>query len=87
MFEQRPSGAPVPQTILRNSRTNSWIVTVPNRTFIAHLGAGYTAERRAAVPLPPAVSPSRRRVDAPMVLALAAVLIGIGVIAATLATW
>ena len=86
MFEQRPRAA-VPQTIVRNSRTNSWIVTVPNCTFIAHPGARYTPERRAAVAPPAAERAARRRVDAPAILALAAVLIGIGVIVTTLATW
>jgi hypothetical protein len=85
MFEQRPHAALVPQTIVRNGRTNGWIVTVPNRTFLAHLGAGYVSERRAAVALPPAGPAPRRRVDAPRIVAALVVLIGVTVIAVTLA--
>jgi hypothetical protein len=87
MFEQRPREAVVPQTIVRNSRTNSWIVTVPNRSFLAHLGAGGVPERRASVALVPSAPAPQRRIDAPRLFAALVVLIGVTAIAVTLATW
>jgi hypothetical protein len=73
MFDQRPDARLMPLSMLRNGRTKSWIITVPNGAFLEELCTLYPAERPACI-VPnrrPDASPNRfnMRTTCEMILA------------------
>lgn len=52
MFDDELQAA-LAQTIISNRRANTWIMPVPNRTFLEQPHARYVPEGRGFVALPP----------------------------------
>jgi hypothetical protein len=61
MFEHQPDAPVVPLAMVRNSRAESWIMTVSNGTFLEPLRLGYVAERPAYVARVAQPAPARPR--------------------------
>ena len=67
--------AAMAQAMISNRRANSWIMPVPNRTFLEQVHARYVPEGRGCVALFPARRFGRARA---MIALLAAAMFGAG---------
>jgi len=51
MFEHRPAVGFLPETLLRDSQRNTYIITVPSEAFVAYARRAYVPEQPATVKL------------------------------------
>ncbi len=51
MFRHRPAVGFLPETLLRDSRRNTYIITVPSEVFVTYARRAYVPEQPATVKL------------------------------------